>query len=461
MAKKTSTFASFLLLPKTIFARFCCKLSLSKPVAGNMLMFNMEGALLKSASVFPYFMLVAFEAGNPLRAMLLLLLYPLIWLVGEEMGLSVMVFVSFVGVKAESFRVGRSVLPKFFLEDVGLEGFERVMRLYGTNRVVCVTGLPRIMVEGFLKHYLGIEGVVGREMVVVHGYFTGVMEGRIKGHDQMSFGSEIKALNMITAAEKRSWQTLPRNKYPKPLIFHDGRLAFRPTPSASLAMFIWLPFGFFLFVIRTAIGTLLPFELAIPLFHFIGMGGFFSQPESPASASKSGTGTGTLYVCNHKTLFDPLYISMCLNKPLTAVTYSLSKFSEVMAPIKTIRITRNKDKDLKLIKDLLAKGDLALCPEGTTCREPYLLRFSPMFAEVAKDIVPVAIDMQSTMFYGTTAGGLKGFDPLFVLMNPWVTCTLRILDKLPEWMVEGRGMSRIEVSNYVQSRIAKAMNFEC
>ncbi|CAN0877081.1 Probable glycerol-3-phosphate acyltransferase 3 [Linum grandiflorum] len=185
MAKKTSTFDSCLLLPKTTITKFCCKLNLSRKssnsnLTGDMLMFNLEGTLLKSASVFPYFMLVAFEAGNPLRAMLLLLLYPLIWLVGEEMGLRVMVFVSFVGVKAESFRVGRSVLPKLFLEDVGLEGFERVMRLYGTNRVVCVTGLPRIMVEGFLKYYLGIEGVVGREMVVVHGYFTGLMEGRIK-----------------------------------------------------------------------------------------------------------------------------------------------------------------------------------------------------------------------------------------------------------------------------------------
>ena len=108
-------------------------------------------------------------------------------------------------------------------------------------------------------------------------------------------------------------------------------------------MFIWLPFGFFLFIIRTAISTLFPFELAIPLFHFVGMGGFYSEPDVHDKASSSKR--GTLYVSNHKTLFDPLYISMCLNKPLTAVTYSLSKFSEVLAPIKTIRITRNKEQD--------------------------------------------------------------------------------------------------------------------
>ncbi|CAN1200896.1 Probable glycerol-3-phosphate acyltransferase 3 [Linum perenne] len=490
MAKKISKLESLILLPKTFIANFCCKLNLSRKLSnlhtdfsklpsssqedsGHMLMFNMEGTLLRSPSLFPYFMLVAFEAGNPLRALILLLLYPLICLTGEEMGLTIMVFVSFAGIKAERFMVGRSVLPKFFLEDVGLEGFERVMR-YGTK--VCVTSFPRIMVEGFMKHYLGIEAVLGRELLVVHGYFSGIMEERkanelslsseIIGYDCFRnspgrlFPSHLKALYLITEAEKTSWQTLPREKYPKPLIFHDGRLAFRPTPSATLTMFIWLPFGFFLFVIRTMIGTLLPFRFSIPLLHFTGMGGFFSNPNNTVHDKAS---KGTLYVCNHRTLFDPLYISMCINKPLTAVTYSLSKFSEVMAPIKTTRITRNKDKDLKLIKDLLLKCDLALCPEGTTCREPYLLRFSPMFAEVGRDIVPVAIDMKSNMFYGTTAGGLKAFDPLFVLMNPCVTTTIRVLDKLPEWMVseDARGKSRVEVSNYVQSQIAKAINFEC
>ncbi|CAI0381705.1 unnamed protein product [Linum tenue] len=358
-------------------------------------------------------MLVAFEAGNPLRALILLLLYPLICLVGAEMGLKIMVFVSFVGLKAGSFRVGRSVLPKFFLEDVGLQGFEMVMRY---ESKVGFTNWPMIMVEGFMKHYLGIETIVGREMVVFHGYFSGLMEERRPCKPSLSTFLVYHALHFITEAEKRTWQTLPRAKYPKPLIFHDGRLAFRPTPLASLTMFIWLPFGFLLFVIRSLIGTSLPYQISIPLLQATGMRGFCSKPRS----FRSDKSQGTLYVCNHITLFDPCYISTCTNNPLTAVTYSLSKFSEWMAPIKTIQITRNKDKDLKLIQELLTKTNLAICPEGTTCREPYLLRFSPMFAEVAKDIVPVAIDMKCNMFYGTTAGGWKGLDPVFQLMNPSV-----------------------------------------
>ncbi|KAK9950490.1 hypothetical protein M0R45_005977 [Rubus argutus] len=94
----------------------------------TLIIFNMEEALLKSSSLFPYFMLVAFEAGSLLRAFVLFLLYPLTVLVSEEVGLKIMVMVCFFGIKKESFRIGSSVLPKFFLEDVGLESFEVLQR---------------------------------------------------------------------------------------------------------------------------------------------------------------------------------------------------------------------------------------------------------------------------------------------------------------------------------------------
>ena len=138
------------------------------------IVFHLEDALLRSNSLFPYFMLVAFEAGGLLRSLILFLSYPLVWLFGEDqMGLQIMVFLCFFGVKKETFRIGASVLPKFYLEDVGLEGFEAVTS-YGKK--VAVSNFPKVMVENFLKDYLGVEAIVAREMKSLCGYFLGLME---------------------------------------------------------------------------------------------------------------------------------------------------------------------------------------------------------------------------------------------------------------------------------------------
>lgn len=138
------------------------------------LIFDVEGALLKSSSVFPYFMLVAFEAGWILRAIVLILLYPFVCLAGYEVGLKIMIMICFFGIKAESFRVGRAVLPKFLLEDVGSEIFEVVTNKGGKK--VGVSKLPRVMVETFLREYLEIDFVLGRELRVFRGYFVGLIE---------------------------------------------------------------------------------------------------------------------------------------------------------------------------------------------------------------------------------------------------------------------------------------------
>lgn len=112
-----------------------------------------------------------------IRAIALLLLYPLVGLVSEEMGIKIMVMVCFFGIRKERFRAGSTVLPKFFLDDVGLEGFE-VMRKFNTK--IGVTSFPRVMVESFLRDYVAVDMVVGRELKVVRGYFVGVMEEMTK-----------------------------------------------------------------------------------------------------------------------------------------------------------------------------------------------------------------------------------------------------------------------------------------
>ncbi|KAL5996514.1 hypothetical protein ACLOJK_026594 [Asimina triloba] len=455
------------------------KCSLPHKLSNQTLVCDMEGALLKSTSLFPYFMLVAFEGGGLLRAFVLLLLYPLLCCFSREMALKAMVMVSFLGIRKEGFMVGRAVLPKYFLEDVGLEGYEVLKR---GGRRVGVSEMPRVMVEGFLKEYMGVEVVLGRELKVVCGYYVGLMEvkekvvfelkeeekvvdgaigiGRLKRCLDHPLLSLCKEIYLVGEADKRTWHALPRDQYPKPLIFHDGRLAFRPTPLASLAMFMWVPLGFSLAIFRGFVGVSLPYKIGIPI---LAMTGMRIRPKSPPAPNSQTTLEGTLYVCNHRTLLDPVYLSAVLNKPLTAVTYSLSRMSEILAPIKTARLTRNREEDRKRMEELLRQGDLVVCPEGTTCREPYLLRFSPLFAELTDEIVPVALVAHVSMFYGTTAGGLKCLDPLFFLMNPFPSYDVEVLGKVPKELTcgGGAGISRIDVANMVQRELGEALGYEC
>lgn len=250
---------------------------------------------------------------------------------------------------------------------------------------------------------------------------------------------------------------MPREKYPKRLVFHDGRLAFLPTPFATLAMFLWIPLGLVLAVFRLLVGILLPYKLSI----FLACGSGVNLEVKGCKPPRSSNEKGVLYVCSHRTLLDPIFLSTSLEKPVTAVTYSLSKMSEVIAPIKTVRLTRDRRQDGETMQKLLSEGDLVVCPEGTTCREPYLLRFSSLFAELADEIVPVAMNTHVTMFYGTTASGLKWLDPIFFLMNPSPAYSVEFLGKLPRELTCAGGMSSFEVANHIQRQLADTLGFEC
>lgn len=145
-------------------------------------------------------MLVAFEGGSLLRALVLLLSYPFTCLVSEEMGLKIMVMVCFFGIKKDTFRIGKNVLPKFFLENVGLEMFEVLKRSSG-GKLVGVSELPQVMVESFLRDYLEIDVVVGRELKVFYGYFVGLMEEKnedIIGLEEILEEDDIIAITGLT-----------------------------------------------------------------------------------------------------------------------------------------------------------------------------------------------------------------------------------------------------------------------
>lgn len=262
----------------------------------------------------------------------------------------------------------------------------------------------------------------------------------------------------IVSTESAKTARLPRERYPKPLIFHDGRLAFLPTAYAVLPFFLFLPLGFILSVIRIFIGIALPYKIGFAAGALFGV--HFRTSGRLALEAKTKR-RGVLFVCNHRTLVDPIMLSTALQKAVPAVTYSLSRVSEIFAPINTVRLTRERDRDAKTMSRMLEQGDLAVCPEGTTCREPYLLRFSPLFAELVDYMEPVALDAQVTSLYGTTANGHKWLDPIAFFANPAPAYRVEFLGPVPSHQTRAGGRTGAEVANWVQQRLGEALGFEC
>lgn len=141
-------------------------------------MTDMDGTLLCGRSSFPYFALVAFEVGGPLRLLFLLLASPiagiLYYFISESAGIGVLIFATFAGMRVSDIEsVARAVLPKFYSSDLHPETW-RVFSSCGKRCVL--TANPRIMVEAFLREYLGADIVIGTEIGVYKGRATGLVK---------------------------------------------------------------------------------------------------------------------------------------------------------------------------------------------------------------------------------------------------------------------------------------------
>ncbi|KAL2240461.1 glycerol-3-phosphate 2-O-acyltransferase 6-like [Sesamum indicum] len=446
---------------------------------------DMDGTLLIGRSSFHYFALVAFEVGGMLRLLFLLLASPLAgilyYFISESAGIRVLIFATFAGMKVSDIEsVGRAVLPKFYSGDLHPETW----RVFSSCGMKCVlTANPRIMVEAFLKEYLGADLIIGTEISTYKGRATGlvtspgILVGKNKAEGlRKAFGNTTPEIGIGDRKTDYPFMNLCKESYMvhrtpkvqpvsqdrllKPIVFHDGRLVQKPSPLMALLIILWIPIGFILACIRIAAGALLPMPMVYYAFRALGVRVTIKGTPPPRPEKSLGQ-TGVLFVCSHRSLLDPIFLSTALGRAIPAVTYSLSRLSEIISPIKTVRLNRDRAKDADMIKKLLKEGDLVICPEGTTCREPFLLRFSALFAELTDELVPVAMSNRMSMFHGTTARGWKGMDPFYFFMNPSPAYEVTFLNKLPGDLTCGAGKSSHEVANYIQRMIAATLSYEC
>ncbi|EAZ21484.1 hypothetical protein OsJ_05094 [Oryza sativa Japonica Group] len=447
---------------------------------------DLDGTLLVSSSAFPYYFLVALEAGSYLRALALLLAAP--WLlalyvgVSEAAAIALLVFITFAGLRVRDVEaVARAVLPRHYAAGVRAETWA-VFHGWAKRRVL-VTALPAVMVGEFVREFLGAE-VAGTELETFASgkRFTGRIKAVLVGEkkrevvERLFAGGDMPDVGLGDRESDHDFMAICKEAYMVPknkrapraaadellsrAIFHDGRLVRRPEPASALFALAYLPVGFAVALLRVFLNLPVPARLVRHTYRLTGIRlavrGARRRPLRPGDA-------GAPSCC--ATTEPPRTPSSCpsaLAAPLRALRTALAPLSTAISPIRAAALTRDRAADAARIAALLEEGDVVVCPEGTTCREPYLLRFSALFAELTARIVPVAVEARQGTYYGSTARGWKFLDPYFFYMNPRPGYEVTFLPALrPEETCVAGGRSAVEVANHVQRVIAKELGFQC
>ncbi|GJM88747.1 hypothetical protein PR202_ga05300 [Eleusine coracana subsp. coracana] len=438
---------------------------------------DLDGTLLLSRSAFPYYLLIALEAGSLLRAAALLASVPFVYLTyvsfSEPLAVRAMLYVAVAGLRVKDIeRVARTVLPRFYAGDVHPEGW-RVFRAFGRRCIV--TASPRVMVEPFAREFLGADVVIGTELEMdesgrATGFVAepGVLVGDHKRQAVVrEFGDKLPDVGMgdresdfdfmsickeAYIVTRKRYRAAPRDQLQSRAVLHDGRLVRRPTDINTLLTFLWLPLGLALALLRVHVTRRLP-PRAASAYKLLGVKLVVRGHPPPPPSPKNGRAGGVLFVCNHRTVLDPAMLAAALGRKVTCATYD-SDDDSITSSAPLVTLSGNRDLDAARVGRLLDEGhDVVVFPEGATSRDAFLLRFGARFAGLTDRIVPVALHARETMFHGS--------DPYLFFMNPRPAYEVTFLNRLPRELTCGGGRAPGEVASYVQKALAAQLGFEC
>ncbi|KAI8014284.1 Glycerol-3-phosphate 2-O-acyltransferase 6 [Camellia lanceoleosa] len=207
---------------------------------------DLDGTLLVSTSAFPYFLLVALEAGSLIRALVLLVSVPFLYLtylfISESIAIQCFIFIAFAGLKIRDIElVSRSLGPNWKCPNL-----EEATGLLKTR---CSVGEHKK--SALLKEFGRIYRIWDWETETDHDFMSICKEGYM--------------------VPKTKCEPLPRNKLLSPVIFHEGRLVQRPTPLVALLTFLWMPIGIALSIIRVYLNIPLPERIVRYTYKILGI----------------------------------------------------------------------------------------------------------------------------------------------------------------------------------------------
>nr|GEV69475.1 signal peptide peptidase-lik 4 [Tanacetum cinerariifolium] len=240
----------------------------------NSIAADLDGTLLKSNLSFLYYILLAIEAGSLIRGITLILSIPLITLtsifISEQLAAKLLIFITYSQLKISNVEhVSRTILPFFYAKDVRNDSFELFDMC---EKKVIVTANPVVMVDVFVKEWLGGDKVIGTAIEVdlrtgkATGFVKepGVLFGELKRLAVLEeFGDHVPDIGIGDRDTDFEFMSICREGYIVPtdynarlaspdrlktqLIFHD---AYQAQPPSSMITYIQLPFRFVISLFR-------------------------------------------------------------------------------------------------------------------------------------------------------------------------------------------------------------------